>query len=79
MLVGAPFSREGWVFEPKWDGYRAIAYLNGEVNIRSRNNKSFNEKYYPLYNALKKWNINAVVDGELVVVNKEGLPDFSAL
>jgi bifunctional non-homologous end joining protein LigD len=63
----------------KWDGYRAVSYLNGTVDIRSRNNKSFNEKYYPLYNALKQWRVNAVLDGELVVVNREGMPDFSAL
>ncbi len=47
--------------------------------MKSRNNKSFTEKFYPLYNALKKWDINAIVDGEIIVANKEGIPDFSAL
>ena len=41
---------ENWIYEIKWDGYRAIAYLNkGTVDIRSRNNKSFNEKFYPVH------------------------------
>src|SRR5262249_54037462 len=61
----------------------AVAYLNkGVIDIRSRNNKSFNEKFYPVYDALKKWSegkINAIVDGEIVVVNDEGMPDFSDL
>jgi len=75
---------ENWIYEIKWDGYRAIAYLNkGTVDIRSRNNKSFNEKFYPVHDALSKWSerekINAVIDGEIVVVNEEGMPDFSDL
>ena len=49
------------------------------VEIRSRNNKSFNVKFYPVHAALQKWKINAVVDGEIVVVNDEGLPDFGDL
>ena len=82
-----PGDEQNWSYEIKWDGYRAIAYLNkGAVNIRSRNNKSFNEKFYPVYDALKNWSestpsegINAVVDGEIVVVNDEGMPDFGDL
>ena len=75
---------ENWIYEIKWDGYRAIAYLNkGTIDIRSRNNKSFNEKFYPVYDALSKWSqsekINAVIDGEIVVVNEQGMPDFSDL
>jgi len=71
---------EDWLYELKWDGFRALAYLNqGTIDLKSRNNKSFNEKFYPVYNALKEWSINAVVDGEIVVVNDKGLPDFAAL
>src|ERR1700741_646373 len=78
ILVSDPVEESGWLYEIKWDGYRAIAFMSkGSVNIRSRNNKSFNEKFYPVYEALQKWKINAVVDGEIVVVNDEGLPDFS--
>lgn len=79
-LVDEPVEGEEWVYEIKWDGYRALAFLNkGNVEIRSRNNKSFNDKFYPIFNALAKWKINAVVDGEIIVVNEKGLPDFSDL
>jgi bifunctional non-homologous end joining protein LigD len=79
-LVDKPVEEEGWVYELKWDGYRALSYIrNGKVEIRSRNNKSFNEKYYPILQALKLWDINAVVDGEIIVVNDKGFSDFSDL
>ena len=44
-LVDEPFDSEEWLFEIKWDGYRAVAFVNkGKVNIASRNNKPFDEK-----------------------------------
>src|SRR4051812_31195744 len=79
-LVDKPSEGPGWVYEVKWDGYRAISYLKkGVVDIRSRNNKPFNEKFYPVYEALKKWKVNAVVDGEIIVLNRSGISDFSDL
>lgn len=79
-LVDQPTDEPGWVYEVKWDGYRALAYLRkGTVEIRSRNNKTFNEKFYPIYDALKGWKVNAVVDGEIFVVNEKGVSDFSDL
>ncbi|MEO5889967.1 MAG: DNA ligase D [Ferruginibacter sp.] len=79
-LVDKPFDEDGWQYEIKWDGYRAIAYVNkGKVELRSRNNKSFNEKFYAVYEALKKWNINAVVDGEIIVADDEGMANFGNL
>src|SRR5688572_7085764 len=79
-LVNEPVEEPGWIYEIKWDGYRAISYLNkGKVNILSQNNKSFDEKFYPIHQALKKWKIDAVVDGEIVVVNEQGMPDFGDL
>jgi bifunctional non-homologous end joining protein LigD len=79
-LVNEPVKEEGWIYEMKWDGYRAVAYIqDGKVDLCSRNNKSFNEKYYPLHDTLKEWKINAVIDGEIVVVNEHGVPDFSDL
>lgn len=79
-LVDKPFDDAGWVYEIKWDGYRAISYLDkGNVEMKSRNDKSFNEKFYPVYDALQNWEINAIVDGEIVVINEKGIPDFSAL
>ena len=79
-LVDVPVAGKDWLYEVKWDGFRALSYLNkGKVAIRSRNNKSFDIKFYPVYDALKEWKINAVVDGEIIVVNEKGHPDFSAL
>ena len=79
-LVDKPFDEEGWLYEVKWDGYRALAYLNkGKVAIRSRNNVSFNEKFYAVYDVLKKWDINAVLDGELIVADKTGISNFGSL
>ncbi|HEV3414601.1 MAG TPA: DNA ligase D [Puia sp.] len=78
-LVDQPFDDKGWSYEIKWDGYRALAYLQkGKVELRSRNNKSF-EKYYPIYDALKSWPVSAVLDGEIVVLNDKGQSDFGDL
>ncbi len=78
--VEAPADEAGWLYEIKWDGFRALAYVqNGKVAVRSRNNKSFNDKFYPIYNAFMNLNLNAILDGEIVVVNKSGLADFAAL
>ena len=79
-LVDKPFDEEGWSYEIKWDGFRTLSYLHeGNVEIRSRNNKDFNKKFYPIYNALKEWPINAVLDGEITVLTEKGIPDFNAL
>jgi bifunctional non-homologous end joining protein LigD len=79
-LVDKPFEEEGWRYEIKWDGYRALAFVNkGNVELKSRNDKSFNEKFYPVTAALKELNINTVLDGEVVVVNENGISNFGAL
>ncbi len=79
-LVDKPFDEKGWLYEVKWDGYRAIAYVNnGEAALESRNNKSFNEKFYPVFNSLQQWKINAIIDGEIIVVNEKGVANFSNL
>lgn len=79
-LNDEPFNSKEWQFEIKWDGYRALAYLNnGKVQLRSRNNLSFDNKYPPVFDALKHWPINAVIDGEIIIVNEDGKADFKAL
>ena len=79
-LVDGPFDEPGWLYEIKWDGYRAVAMINkGKVDLVSRNNKSFTEKFYPVTNALKNWNINAVIDGEVVVLDDKGISNFGSL
>jgi len=78
-LVDEPFDDADWLYEVKWDGYRALAFLdNKEVELISRNNIPF-EKYYPLNKLLKSWGLNAVLDGEILVLNDKGISDFGAL
>ncbi|RYY70805.1 MAG: DNA ligase D [Chitinophagaceae bacterium] len=79
-LVDKPFDEEGWMYEIKWDGYRALAYLNkGKVTLSSRNNKSFDEKFYAVHKALSRLKLNAVLDGEIIAANEKGLADFGKL
>ncbi len=79
-LVDKPFDDPDWVYEVKWDGYRAVGFVNnGGVELQSRNSKSFNEKFYSIHATLAKWQINAVVDGEIMVLNDKGVSDFGAL
>src|SRR5688500_12431927 len=74
------FEQEGWLYEIKWDGYRAVAMIGKKkFDLISRNNKSFNEKFYPVYNAIKEWSIQAIIDGEIVVLDQNGKPDFNSL
>ncbi|WP_229684404.1 DNA ligase D [Flavobacterium limi] len=79
-LVNEPFDDPLWSYEVKWDGYRSMAYIHkGVVSLTSRNNKPFTDKYYPITNALEKWKNDAVLDGEILVLQEDGKADFSAL
>lgn len=79
-LVDKPFDAENWLFEVKWDGYRAIAICDkNKVSLISRNNKSFNEKFYPITAALEQLKLHAVLDGEIIISNKEGVSSFGDL
>ncbi|MGZ4053887.1 MAG: DNA ligase D [Bacteroidia bacterium] len=75
-----PFSDKDWIYEIKWDGYRAIAEVNkNDVNLYSRRGNTFNLSYPLIADELKKLNINAVLDGEIVVTDKNGKSDFQLL
>ncbi|GGK57435.1 DNA ligase D [Rufibacter glacialis] len=79
-LTDGPFDDDAWLFEVKWDGYRAVAEVEeGAVKLYSRNGKSFKAKYAPVVNALEALPHQAVFDGELVVLDKEGKANFQAL
>lgn len=79
-LVDEPFTDSEWQFELKLDGYRTLAYLNnGHADLRSRKNNSFNKQFDDVRKALEEWKINAVMDGEVVVLNEEGVPDFNQI
>ena len=74
------FDDADWLFEIKWDGYRAISEIKkGDVQLYSRNGIIFNNKYPVITNALKKIKYDAVLDGEIVVLNEAGKADFQKL
>jgi ATP-dependent DNA ligase len=66
----------GWSYEPKWDGFRAIAFVDGEdVYLQSRGSRPL-RRYFPEVSFPPG---RFVLDGELVVLDEEGEPDFDAL
>jgi DNA ligase D-like protein (predicted ligase)/DNA ligase D-like protein (predicted 3'-phosphoesterase) len=77
QTADAPFNSNDWIFEIKWDGIRAISYINAELNIRSRNDKELRYNF-PELEELKNLTSNAVLDGEIVVM-KNGKADFQTL
>ncbi|MET1053055.1 MAG: ATP-dependent DNA ligase [Mycetocola sp.] len=73
---------DDWAFEMKWDGYRTVAYLDGDdVRLLSRNGKdltsTFPELVKPLREAVKPR--SAVLDGEIVALDRRGRPNFGFL
>ncbi len=79
-LIKEPFDHPDWIFEVKWDGYRAIAEIqDGEVSLYSRNLIPLNKKFSPIVESLKKFRSGTVFDGEIVVVDDRGRPDFQML
>lgn len=79
-LVDKPVNDEGWLYEVKWDGYRALAFLHkGKAALKSRNDKSFDDKFYPVHSAVQQLGIDAVLDGEIVVADERGISSFGAL
>lgn len=79
--VEEAFDNKDWLYEIKWDGYRALAYMyKGKVELRSRNNLSFTQKFAAVAQALQEeWKGDAIIDGEIVALNDDGLPDFQSL
>jgi bifunctional non-homologous end joining protein LigD len=73
---------DGWQFEPKWDGYRVLGYVRGgEAKLLSRRGNDLSERFAPvtkeLVQALRT--PDAVVDGEVVALDKDGNASFSAM
>ncbi len=71
---------DGWIFEPKWDGFRTLIFRDGdEVFIQSRDEKPLNRYFPELIDPLKaQLPERCVLDGEIVIAGKEGL-DFDTL
>ena len=80
-LTDKPFDHPDWIFENKWDGFRAIAEVeNGTVALYSRSGNSFKEQYPQLVKALEKLKAKqAILDGEIVVQDEKGRVVFQHL
>jgi bifunctional non-homologous end joining protein LigD len=79
-LTDKPFDDPGWVFETKWDGFRAIAVAKpGQAALYSRNLNDISRKYPSICAALAKIKHEAVLDGELVALDEHGRSRFQLL
>jgi bifunctional non-homologous end joining protein LigD len=79
-LIDEPFDRHGWLFELKWDGFRAIAEIDhGKVKLYSRNQESFVTRFSSIVKELGGLDVQAVLDGEIVAVDAEGISRFQLL
>ena len=75
-LARAPAQGEGWAYEPKWDGFRAIAFVDGdEIFLQSRNGRPL-RRYFP---ELSFPDRQLVIDGEIVIFGEGGTQLFDAL
>ncbi len=86
-LFNKPFNSQDWVFEIKWDGIRSLSYMHKSreiFKIQSRNGNTITQRYPELVEPLKsaiddqKCNESIVLDGEIVVLDKNGFPDFQS-
>ncbi len=77
-LVKKPFDDKEWIFEVKWDGYRALAYKLKKVDLLSRNEKSFNARFPLIVKELQKLPGDFILDGEIVIMDK-GRSNFQLL
>jgi bifunctional non-homologous end joining protein LigD len=78
-LHNKPFDDQDWIFEIKWDGYRAVAEVGKEIKLYSRNGLSFLQLYPEVAGALGKIKEKVILDGEIVVLNDQHKPDFQKL
>jgi bifunctional non-homologous end joining protein LigD len=79
--VAKAFDNPDWLFEIKWDGYRAVAFIDdGRVRLVSRNQNDLTAQF-PELGALPKFikAERAILDGEIVALDEEGRPSFSLM
>jgi bifunctional non-homologous end joining protein LigD len=79
--IDHPFDGPQWLFEIKWDGYRAVAFIeNGKLRLTSRNQNDLTGRY-PELNDLPKFveGQNLILDGEVVALDEQGRPSFSLM
>jgi bifunctional non-homologous end joining protein LigD len=79
-LTDAPFDDPNWVYEDKFDGFRMVAEIRGgKVALYSRNGKIISRSYIEVAKALEGVRGDAVIDGELVALGKDGVSRFQLL
>ena len=81
QVADAPFSSDDWIFELKYDGFRLLAFGGaGEATLRYRSMKDPTHRYPELTSAVRALPIpGLVLDGEIVILDAEGKPDFTKL
>jgi bifunctional non-homologous end joining protein LigD len=79
--VENPFDDPEWLFEIKWDGYRAVSFLqDGKVRLVSRNQNELTGEFPELHELSKLIKAkNAVLDGEVVALDEQGKASFSLM
>jgi bifunctional non-homologous end joining protein LigD len=79
--ISEPFDSPDWLFEIKWDGYRAVAFIEkGKVRLVSRNQNELTARYPELKDMAGFVKAsNAVIDGEVVAIDEHGKPSFSLM
>ena len=79
-LVKEPVDSDAYLYEIKWDGYRIISFVeDGTVRMDSRGGLNYTSRYPLIEKALRKLKHNVIIDGEVVVFNDDGKPDFDAI
>lgn len=79
-LTREPVADPEYLFEIKWDGFRIISHVHkNQVQMNSRSGLDYTAKYPLIAKVLKNLGHDLVLDGEAVVFNEEGIPDFDAL
>lgn len=79
-LTREPTDDDRYLYEIKWDGYRIIAYAaKKQVQLQSRGGLDYTAKYPPVQKTLQHLHADCIIDGEVVVFNEQGMPDFDAL
>jgi bifunctional non-homologous end joining protein LigD len=79
-LTDQPFDSKDYVYEIKWDGYRALASIkNGVVDLYSRNLKDFSGAYPAVVRMLERIKDEVILDGEIIAYTKKGVPSFQLL
>jgi bifunctional non-homologous end joining protein LigD len=80
-LVEEPFNDDQWLYEVKWDGYRAVTFLkSGSATLVSRNHNDLTDEFPEIARALADLGVeNAILDGEVVALDPQGRSSFSLM